>query len=85
MEHPKNVGEYTNMVKLAEDIGNLNYEQLEILLSELARKIKSDGFKDMSAGRGKLSMSLLEASHGLGKASLHIGKAYIISKPFMNK
>lgn len=85
MKHPKSIGEYTNMSKLAEDIGDLHYEQLEILLVELARKIKSDGFKDMNRGRDKLSIELLEASSQISKASSCIGKALLISKPFMDE
>lgn len=71
------------MEDLANDIGDLHYEELSKLLFNLSHKIKSDGFKDLKSGRHKLSTALLESSHYINKAGAQIDKAWTISKPHM--
>jgi len=83
MKHPKNVGEYTDMNKLAEDIGNLHYDTMYELLRNLAKKLGHDCLNDQSAGRQKLANELSEASNAITDAACYIGTAWEISKPFM--
>lgn len=84
-KHPKNIGEYTDMEKLAEDIGNLHYEQLGDLLSHLAKKLEKDGLSDKIKGRNKLAEELDAASEYMGYSALFIKDAWKISKPFMKE
>ena len=82
-KHPKNVGEYTDMKKLAEDIGNLHYETLYELLGKLAHKLGDDCLNDQGNGRQKLANELAEASNNITDAACSIGTAWEIFKPFM--
>lgn len=85
MKHPKNVGEYTDMEELAEDIGNLHYETLYELLGKLAHKLGDDCLSDQRAGRQKLANELCEASDNIAEAATNIGTAWNISKPHMKE
>ncbi len=82
-KHKRTIPGYNNMEDLANDIGDLHYEELAKFLFNLSQKIKSDGFKDLKRGRQKLSTSLLESSYHLNKAGYQIDKSWIISKPYM--
>ena len=82
-KHPRNVGEYTDMKKLAEDIGNLHYETLVDLMIHMADKLEDDANSDKDKGRRKLSHHLNEASLNIVNASSDIDEAWRISKPFM--
>jgi hypothetical protein len=84
-KHPKKVGQYTNMDKLAEDIGNLHYETLELLMIKLSNKLDADAWVDGVNGRAQLSEKLFEASKGARAVSTSIGKAFKISEPYMKE
>jgi len=82
-KHPKNVGEYTDMEQLANDIGNLHYETMYELLGKLSKKLGHDCLNDQNAGRQKLANELADASNAISDASCYIGTAWEISKPYM--
>jgi hypothetical protein len=84
-KHLKSVGPYTDMKKLAKDIGDLHYETLEELFIELGVKLSKDADSDAERGRIKLSQSLEKASFRIGMAATNIRKAWHISKPFMEE
>lgn len=50
-KHKKEVLGCSDMKQLAEMIGDLHYESLEIFLRELKRKLEADGRKDFEEGR----------------------------------
>lgn len=82
--HHKELFGQTDMKVVAEAIGNLHYETLALLLSELAVKISLDGWNDERKGRTDLAKNLFLVSGHLTKASIFTDWAYQISKPFMN-
>jgi len=83
-KHPKQIEKYSGSLKeLAEDIGNLHYESLAEFLNHLSTKLDNDSDKDMSAGRIKLSDTLVEAEYYVRHAADQISIAWTISKPFM--
>ena len=84
-KHKKKVGQYSNMDKLAEDIGNLHYETLELLMSKLSKKLNADAWIDGMRGRKQLSDALFDASKQTSEASSSIGKAFKISEPYMRE
>lgn len=83
-QHKKEVAGIGDMKKLAEMIGDLHYEALSKLLSELQTKLYNDGIKDLRIGRRKLGHSLHRASKWIYEASNDIESAWNICKPFMN-
>lgn len=84
-KHKKSVGEYTNMKKLAEDIGDLHYESLGELFAHLSEKVTQDGEKDIEGGRKKLGETLLNLGWDISMAYIRVKKAWLISKPFMKE
>jgi len=84
-KHKKNVGEYTDMKKLAEDIGDLHYETLEDFMGHLAVKFNKDASADSKRGRKELSIALRRAGHHVSTAWMNIRDAWSISKPFMKE
>lgn len=83
-KHKKIVEKYEGTLSgLAEDIGNLHYETLTEFLTELSNKLRQDSNKDADAGRVKLAEELFMASAYVKEASEKIGRAWVISKPFM--
>jgi len=73
------------MKELAEMIGDLHYETLDILMDNLAVKIFKDAIKDREGGRVKLCTALQNASLYMQKSRRYIDEAWKISKPFMQK
>ena len=51
MKHPKNVGEYTDMKKLADDISDLDYDTLLELIGQLSIKVTEDGHDGMNISK----------------------------------
>lgn len=78
-------GEYNDMKKLADDIGDLHYEKLHEFLVMLSDKINSDAIKDYKGGRTKLAKKLKDASFYLDMVGVEIGEAWLISRPYMKK
>jgi len=84
-KHNKTIDKYEGTLQeLAEDIGDLHYEELAKFLHHLNIKIYSDGAKDFGRGRKKLSHELTKASTSLSVTSSHIREAWNISKPYMD-
>lgn len=84
--HKKVVEKYDGSLKdLAEDIGNLHYESLETFFRELSQKLLRDGDKDKRNDRVKLARELGSAAANVGFASLSIGRAWNLSKRFMEE
>ena len=81
--HQKDILGIADMKKLAEMIGNLHYQTLQVLLFELSCKLHEDGIKDDEEGRVELGNSLDHASDHLANAAHCIMRAWKISKPFM--
>lgn len=82
-KYKRNIGEYTDMEKLAEDIGDLHYETLSELFGHLARKLDKDSVNDATNGRIKLSHTLRDAATELHGVKMCISDTWDISKPFM--
>lgn len=83
LQHKKEVAGISDMKVLSEMIGDLHYESLAVLLNHISDKIWHDGKKDFDNGKTNLSAQLFQASVSLKKSSISIGKAYGISKKFM--
>lgn len=81
--HRKDIHGETDMKHLAEEIGNLHYETLAILLNNLSGKIQRDASKDMKAGREKLARKLWKAKDQIQDAFFSIYEAWKICEPFM--
>ena len=83
-KHKKLVEKYDGSLKeLAEDIGNLHYEELQKFFEGLSRKLIKDSFADHQKNRNKLGDELAFAAGNIIAASKNIGKAWDISKPYM--
>ena len=84
-KHEKQVLGESDMKVLATAIGNLHYETLTELLTEMRHKIFEDGRNDFLNGRTKLSGFLFDAASGLSQAAQSMEQAWLISKPFMKE
>jgi len=85
-EYKKIVEKYNGTtVELAEDIGNLHYEELMIFLAHLARKMFNDSKKDTKNDRPELGKVLMGAFNNIDSARYEIEKAWKISKPHMTE
>ena len=84
-KHKKIPPNYTgaSLKDLAEEIGDLHYESLEELLNLVSQKLLRDSVKDRQRGRTKLANELTSAAANSGYASQAIGRAWKISKPYM--
>lgn len=82
-KHKKSVGEYTDMKKLAEDIGDLHYETLAEFFVHLTEKFERDADKDYKAKRYKLATELYGAAEHTQHVGGFIGFAWEISEPYM--
>lgn len=81
--HPKDVNGETDMLRLAEMIGNLHYKTLGELLYCLNAKLHNDGARDAAAGRTDLAFALFKAADHMMEARSAIGMAWNTSRPFM--
>ena len=72
-----------NLTDLAEKIGDLRYDTLAEFFCLLSDKICRDGYKDKSAGRTKLAVSLFDISEYLESAEVAAIKSWKISEPYM--
>jgi len=68
---------------MAKSLGNLKYDQLQEFLRLLAQKLKDDSLKDAKRGRIKLATELNQAATHICAATEHIGKAWLVCKPYM--
>ena len=85
-KHKRIIDDYKGDIsQLANDLGDLHYEELARLLYELDNKLSRDSYQDNRRGRKKLSRSLGYASHAIRNAARKIEEAWIISKPFMDE
>ena len=83
MIHTSEVINYPgSMEELAEEIGNLKYDALARFLELLANKIETDGKKDESRNRVKLSGNLYKSAEKLIESKAFIEKAWVICKPY---
>lgn len=82
-QHPKDLFGETDMKVVAERIGDLHYETLSILLTELQKKIFKDALKDKAADRIRLSDVLMKLSTEINCAAYLCEQAWQISKQFM--
>lgn len=81
--HKKEVAGISDMKQLAVEIGDLHYEALAELLSNLKDKLLLDAAHDNAAGRSKIAIFLHAAANNIDFAHMHIETAWMISKPFM--
>lgn len=81
--HKKEIAGITDMKVLAEMIGDLHYETLMELFSDLTTKFKKDCISDADAGRGSLSNKLMRISKLFREVTIEAAEAWMISKPFM--
>lgn len=85
-KHKDYVKNYNGSLKeLAEDIGNLKYDALEVFLKHLSKKLYKDSNKDFKNNKNKLSKQLFNAAMRIEFVIISIKKAWEISKPFMEK
>jgi hypothetical protein len=70
--------------ELANELGNLRYDELSKFLRLLSSKIEVDSIKDFDRGRDKLGNSLDLASINLETASERIDFAWEICEPYMD-
>lgn len=84
MIHTSEVTNYPgSMEELVEEIGNLKYDALAKFLEMLAHKIETDGKKDESRNRIKLSGNLYKSAEKLMESKAFIETAWVICKPHM--
>ncbi len=81
MVHKTQIEGY-NLNDLAEKIGDLRYDTLQELLTQVALKIKKDATKDRSRGRTQLATQLEVASTNIENSAKNIQKAWIICEPY---
>jgi|TARA_R110000851_G_scaffold63075_6_gene144418 hypothetical protein len=84
MKHPTEIEGYS-LKDLAEKIGDLRYDRMQILFEELAEKIGKDRDSDKEKGRIRLSGSLTFLKTYLREASKEAEDAWRISKPHVEK
>jgi len=83
-DHPLTVEKYDGTLReLANDIGDLRYDELAVFLKELNDKFLNDSNKDWAGGRRELSTELNRASILLGKSVRPITRAWRICKAYM--
>jgi len=85
-KHKKSIEKYDGtLTDLVEDIGNLHYESLEGFFNKLSQKLLHDSYVDNQNGRVKLARELRSAAANVGFAALSIGRAWNLSKRFMEE
>ena len=85
-KHKRMIDGYKGDIEqLANDIGDLHYEELAKLLFALDRKLNRDSYQDSRNGRTKLAQSLTYAGHSIFNAARRIDEAWEISKPYMEE
>lgn len=81
--HKKEVAGISDMMVLAEMIGDLHYESLSKLMLELSGKFLRDSGKDFKDEKLLLAAQLAGAHNCLHQCYFNIYNAWQISKPFM--
>lgn len=82
-KHKTEILGISDMNRLAEMIGDLRYDTMAILLSEIATKLSIDSKADQERNRPKLATSLAYAAEMINTAIGYIDRAWEISEPFM--
>ena len=70
--------------ELAEEIGNLRYDALNLFLEQLARKLQKDSQADAKRGRKQLAQALQQTAQKLDEARSAVREAWRICQPFMD-
>lgn len=84
--HTREVEKYDGSLwQLANDVGNLHYDSLNIFLKFLGDKLVIDAKKDYGARRTKIAGELALAAAAIKDAEKFALKAWETSKPFMTK
>lgn len=83
MVHKTSIKYYQNLELLAQEIGDLRYDALEVFLHHLALKLKKDSDADAKRGRPQLAGNLMNASNFLEKSAIEIGRAWKICAPYL--
>jgi hypothetical protein len=84
MIHREHIERYTGtLAEMADDIGNLRYDALAVLLRALAAKLDLDAVADAGRDRPKLAAALREGAAGVTTAAVRIEQAWSISARHM--
>lgn len=82
-KHKRNIDGYDDIVKLANDVGDLHYESLKDFLYILTFKLKTDASNDKAAGRKELAKNLDKAGDYVFSAYRAMDRVWDICKPYM--
>lgn len=83
MKHNMEINYEGGLEKLANDIGDLRYDSLQVFLDKLSDKLYTDSLADYARGRPQLAANLSSAHYFIGFAREQIKDAWKISEPFM--
>lgn len=84
MTHRDTIDRYPGSLgELAEDIGNLRYDGLEMFLRALAAKLEADATRDEGRGRVRLAALLRGGAAHLAASAAEIQKAWHLCEPYM--
>lgn len=83
MVHKASLKYYPNLESLAQEIGDLRYDALEVFLHHLALKLKKDSEANAKSGRPQLANNLMNASNYLEISAIKIGRAWKICAPYL--
>jgi hypothetical protein len=84
-KHKRIIEKYNGTLKeLANDIGDLHYQELVTLFNDISIKLFFDGEKDKAAGRIKLGDALNLTSKKMLATAKKMKKVWDISKPYMD-
>ena len=83
MKHDIHIKDYDSLKDLAEDIGNLRYDALQLLLEELTNKLERDYEADKGRGYDQLACGLYQICSAFRWAARSAEKVWKISKPKM--
>ncbi len=84
IKHPKKLYGQEH-IDIAEDIANMDYRELAILLDELSKKLSKDSYSDYNRGRSLLADRLGVLAECLETAAQVCHEMGGIISPFMDK
>lgn len=82
-KHKTDLAGISDMRKLAEMIGDMNYKTLVDLFFFLSLKFSGDAHADLIKGRDQLAAELNMIATEMGSARMRMFKAWTISKKYM--
>ncbi len=86
MKHPDYVEGFNGSLEdLAKAVGNMRYDKVEEFIEALADDIVQQAEKDKENGKTCLATRLYETADKLYSAQNCIGKAWKISRPYMEE